>query len=186
MKFAGFTGLCLCVACASAPITSAPVASRAPVSQPPAAAAASEIVAVPNARQAISGVTTGGKPTEAQLQQAKDIGYRTVISLLPSAEALGEAEAVQTLGMKFISIPIPDASALTEENARRLAAAMDAPDAKPLLLHCASGNRAGALLALKAFYVDSVTPAEALDLGLRAGMTSLHPQVEAKMQQEQR
>jgi protein tyrosine phosphatase (PTP) superfamily phosphohydrolase (DUF442 family) len=143
--------------------------------------ATGQLVEVPNARQPIAGVTTGGKPTEAQLQQAKALGYRSVISLLPEADMPGEADAVRALGMKFVSIPIASASALTEENARRLAAAMDAPESRPLLLHCASGNRAGALLALKVFYVDEATPTEALELGARAGMTSLRPPVESRM-----
>lgn len=186
MKFVPCVGLWLCVACASGPPPSAPAASSAPASQPSPAAAPSQIVEVANARQPIAGVTTGGRPSDAQLQQAKAFGYHTVISLLPDTDAPGEAEAVRALGMKFVSIPIPDADALTEDNARRLAAALDVPDAKPVLLHCASGNRAGALLALKAFYVDSATVDAALDLGIRAGMTSLHPQVEAKMQEVQR
>jgi protein tyrosine phosphatase (PTP) superfamily phosphohydrolase (DUF442 family) len=154
----------LFVACASAPLPK----------NPPA-------IEVTNARQPIAGVTTGGKPSEAQLRQAKELGYRTVISLLPEAEMQGEAEEVRALGMRFVSIPIANAGALTEENAQRLAAAMDAPASKPLLLHCASGNRAGALLALKVFYMDAATRADALELGTRAGMTSLRPDVEAKM-----
>jgi protein tyrosine phosphatase (PTP) superfamily phosphohydrolase (DUF442 family) len=177
VRYALFVSL---VACGSGPVPKTP-ASNASESQPSAAPSA-QIVEITNARQPIPGVTTGGKPTEAQLQQAKTLGYRTVISLLPEADMPGEAGEVQALGMKFVSIPIANASALTEQNARALAAAMDAPESKPLVLHCASGNRAGALLALKAFYADSATPDDALALGTRAGMTSLRPEVEAKMQ----
>lgn len=174
MKFIRFVGLCMCIACAS---------PSPPRAQPSATTSAAKTVEIPNARQPMADVTTGGKPSEAQLRQAKELGYRSVISLLPEADMPGEADTVRSLGMNFVSIPIADASALTEENARRLAAAMDAHGAKPLLLHCGTGNRAGALLAMKAFYVESATPAEALELGTRAGLTSLRPQVEAKLQQ---
>ena len=92
-----------------------------------------------------------------------------------------EQEA-QRLGLSFVAIPIPDASALTQENAERLARAMDAPQAKPMLLHCASGNRAGALLALRAFYVDHASASDALALGERAGMTSLRSAVLAHVE----
>ena len=187
MKRVRWVGLCLCVGCASAPLSEGPAAGGATGSQPPAAVRpAPQIVEVTNAREPLAGVTTGGKPTEAQLRRAQELGYRTVISLLPEGDMAGEAEAVQALGMKFVSIPITDANDLTEENARRLAVALDAPDEKPVLLHCASGNRAGALLALKAFYVDSATAAEAVELGTRAGMTSLRPQVEAKLEEAAR
>jgi protein tyrosine phosphatase (PTP) superfamily phosphohydrolase (DUF442 family) len=184
MKLVGFLGACVCIACASPSSPKAPGANSVAEPQPSAAtSAAPAVVEIPNARQAMPGVTTGGKPSEAHLRQAKELGYRSVISLLPEADTPGEADVVRSLGMNFVSIPIADASALTEENARRLAAAMDAPGAKPLLLHCGTGNRAGALLALKAFYLEAATPAEALDRGTRAVMTSLRPQVEAKMQQ---
>ncbi|HKU39244.1 MAG TPA: sulfur transferase domain-containing protein [Polyangiales bacterium] len=154
---------------------SQPAANQA---APPSAA----VLELPHAKQPLAGVTTGGKPSDAQLLQAKQLGYHSVISLLPESEMAGEAERVRELGMRFVSIPVPDASGLTEANARRLAEAMDAPDAKPLVLHCGTGNRAGALLALRAFYVDGAKASEALELGERAGLTSLRPQVEAQLQ----
>lgn len=56
-----------------------------------------------------------------------------------------------------------------------------APQAKPLILHCGSGNRAGALLALKAFQIDGMSRDEALELGVKAGLASLRPVVETML-----
>ena len=41
-----------------------------------------------------------------------------------------------------------------------------------MLVHCASGNRAGALLALGQAQFDGVQEGAALELGRKAGMTS--------------
>lgn len=171
--------LIVSLACGCAAPTSPQPAAHSSAESQPQAPAESELVQIPNARQPLPGVTTGGKPSEANLQQAKELGYRTVISLLPDAEDPGAAERVRALGLEFVSIPIADATALTEEAARHLANAMDAPGAKPLLVHCASGNRVGALFALRAFYVDGASAADALALGTAAGMTGLRPHVEA-------
>jgi len=51
------------------------------------------------------------------------------------------------------------------------------PEALPALVHCASGNRIGALFALQAFHLDGRTAAEALAIGKQAGMTRAEPVV---------
>lgn len=174
-------------ACASAPAAGAaePTTYNAPAEPAPATAGGIEATDVqsallPNGREPLPSVITGGAPSEQQLQAAQSAGFRTVISLLPETEP--EAAQVQALGMKFVSIPVAGPADLTEDNARKLGQAMDSAEAKPLLLHCASGNRAGALLALKAFYVDHASKEQALELGESAGLASLKPAVEAAMQ----
>ena len=52
---------------------------------------------------------------------------------------------------------------------------------QPVVLHCASSNRVGALLAMKAFYVDEATPEEALALARKAGITRMEPAVRQKL-----
>jgi hypothetical protein len=53
--------------------------------------------------------------------------------------------------------------------------------AEPVVLHCASSNRVGALLAMKAFYLDDATPEEALALAKKAGITRMEPSVRQKL-----
>ena len=43
----------------------------------------------------------------------------------------------------------------------------------PVIAHCGSGNRVGALYALREHYVRGATPADALAFGKRAGLTAL-------------
>lgn len=139
------------------------------------------IVAIPEARTPVSGIVTGGVPSEANLQEAKQLGYRTVVSLLPEAESREEAVAVAALGLTFVSIPIAGADDLTEDNARKLGDVLAVPSTRPLILHCSSGNRAGALLALHAFYVEGKSVEQALALGEAAGLTKLREAVQNKL-----
>jgi uncharacterized protein (TIGR01244 family) len=123
----------------------------------------------------------GGQPTPAQLEKARDLGYKTVINLR-GAEEEGNTDPaqVESLGMSYIAIPIKGAADMTEEKARALAEALETAES-PVMLHCASGNRVGGLLAMKAYYVDGSSPEEALRVGKAAGMTRLEPAVREKL-----
>lgn len=136
---------------------------------------------VPNAKQPAPGVVTGGQRTPNQLRAAKDAGYRTVINLRTPKEKGTRREDVEALGMTYVALPIASAADITEQNARVFAKAL--ADAKrPALVHCASGNRVGALFALKALYVDGKSPGEALAIGKAAGLTRLEATVRARLE----
>jgi uncharacterized protein (TIGR01244 family) len=120
----------------------------------------------------VDGLTTAGQPDEAAFRVFAESGYKVVIDLRTAGEnrGLDEPAVVEALGMKYISMPIggPD---ITFEKARELEALLDSFD-EPVLLHCASSNRVGALLALSA-YADSGDAELAIEEGRRAGMRSL-------------
>jgi protein tyrosine phosphatase (PTP) superfamily phosphohydrolase (DUF442 family) len=145
------------------------------------AAEATPSIGLPDERAPLPRVLTGGAPDAAQLARARAAGYKTVISLLSEAEIGDEATKVRAAGLRFWSIPIEGPGSLTEANAQRLSAAMNERGAQPLIVHCASGNRVGALLALKAYYVDHASKEAALELGERAGLRGLKPVVEAQL-----
>lgn len=119
----------------------------------------------------------GAQPTVTQLKAVAKAGYRTVITLRTPGEVggRGEKEIVEELGMRFVAIPISGADDLTVENAKALAIELSAVDAPPVLLHCGSSNRVGALLGLKEFAVDGADPATAMALAKKAGITKLEP-----------
>ncbi|MGB5547748.1 MAG: sulfur transferase domain-containing protein [Polyangiales bacterium] len=133
------------------------------------------LVPIPNARVTKTGLLVGGQPSLDQLKAIAQAGYRTVITLRTDMEQgdEGEEATVERLGMKFVSIPVAGPAGLTEDNARRLAKALEAQDALPAVLHCKSGQRVGALLGLKAFVVDRVSAAAAIDLAKSLGLTKL-------------
>lgn len=136
---------------------------------------------LPRGAEPLEGVLTGGQPTEAQLETLAEMGYGIVVNMRGPTEAGStDPAAVEALGMTYVSIPVTGAADVSEENARRLGEILNQAD-QPVLLHCASSNRVGALLALEAYYVDGVSPEEALALGKEAGLTRLEPVVKKQL-----
>src|SRR5690606_7618516 len=121
---------------------------------------------------------TCGLPSVQDLQNAHKAGFKTIINLCPAQETpRDEPATAQTLGMHYFNIPVAGPGDLTEAKARELGAVVNNCDYHPVLIHCMSGNRVGALLALKAFFVDGKSPREALNDGLAAGLKALEPAV---------
>ncbi len=133
---------------------------------------------IPNCCAPSDGLCTGGRPRPQDLRDAQAKGVRTVVNLCPPSEDPGydEPALVRELGMRYVNIPIAGPADLTPENARKLAAVLTAADGA-ILVHCASGNRVGALFALKAHYVDGMPPAQAIAEGRAHGLKALEPAV---------
>ena len=140
------------------------------------------LVPIPNARIPITGVLSGGQPSKDQIVSAGAAGYKTVVNLRPDTEPGFDWEptAVKAAGMDYVSIPVAGASGLTKDNVARLDAVLKEAAAKgPVLLHCASGNRIGAMLALRAAWLQGKDPAEAVEYGKASGLTHLEPAVKS-------
>lgn len=136
---------------------------------------------LPNERRLDTGLVTGGHPSPEALEAATADGVTTVISLQTAEEdgVAEEAAQAEALGLRYVSIPVAGADGVTEDNARALDEALAGLDPSQTIVHCASGNRAGALLALRAFYLEGRTRTEALALGRAAGLTGLEDAVAA-------
>lgn len=136
-----------------------------------------------NARTPLPGVLSGGQVTQEQLAEAAAAGYRTVVSLRMPEELQewDEPSTVEGLGMRFLSLPIAGAEGITRENAEKLSALLDEEDLRPMVLHCGSGNRIGALFALIAFDLEGKDAETALRVGKDAGLTRLEPVVREKL-----
>jgi uncharacterized protein (TIGR01244 family) len=144
------------------------------------AARETELLSIPGARIPMDGVLSGGQPTPEQIEAAAEAGFGTVINLRMEAERgfEWEAETVERLEMQYVSIPVAGGKGLTRETVERLDAALvEAASAGPVLLHCASGNRIGAILALRAAWIHGVDAEVALRFGLANGMTRLEPTI---------
>jgi len=140
-------------------------------------------IEIRNARTPLPGVLSGGQVTQEQLAEAAAGGYRTVVSLRMPEELQewDEPSAVEELGMRFVSLPIPGAEGINRENAEKLAAILDDQELRPMVLHCGSGNRIGALFALIAFHLEGKDAETALKVGQEAGLTRLEPVVREKL-----
>lgn len=140
---------------------------------------AAPMITIPNAKQAFPGILTGGQPSEAQLIEAQQKGYKTVINLRPAAEqnGLDEGDQVKKLGMHYINIPVSGVNDLTSANSQALNKALSDINTYPVLIHCASGNRVGALFALDAHQRAQLPIDAAIDIGKKAGLTHLEDTV---------
>lgn len=122
---------------------------------------------------AVDGITAAGQPDREALEVFADVGYATIIDLRGAGEDRGfeEAAVVEELGMHYVSLPIEGRDGISFDNARKLDALLQEYPG-PVLVHCASGNRVGALLALRAS-LDGADDETALALGRKGGLTQL-------------
>jgi uncharacterized protein (TIGR01244 family) len=139
---------------------------------------------LPNRKDPLDGITTAAQPSAAQFAAAAESGFKVVIDLRGVGEDRGMADekaTVETLGMSYVALPVEGGDGVTYANAASLDKLLKGVEG-PVLIHCASGNRAGALLALrnKLAGADNET---ALALGIASGLTSLKPTVEQKLAQ---
>jgi protein tyrosine phosphatase (PTP) superfamily phosphohydrolase (DUF442 family) len=134
---------------------------------------------VRNARMPAPGLLTAGQLTEEQFHGLAAAGFQNFISLrLAEEDGAGWEEGYAPgEGVSFTRVPVPGGAGLNRETAEELARLLDAAGDQGTVLYCGSSNRVGALMALKAFWVDGATPEEALELGTASGMTRLEPAV---------
>jgi len=129
----------------------------------------------------IEGVSGARQPDQSALEQIDQAGYVAVIDLRGPEEDRGidERAAVEALGMSYIALPILGAGDVTYENANELDRLLAQFD-KPVLVHCGSGNRAGALLALRA-KLNGADDETALEAGRDTGLGGLEPVVKERL-----
>lgn len=127
-------------------------------------------------------VFASGQPTQEQLQLLASSGVKHIINLRPSSEQDWDEEAyVKSLGMEYHNIPVAGAEDVSSDNAQQLNDLLSSLDGQPLLVHCASSNRVGALRALTAGQTQGATLESAIATGKSWGLTSLEPAVRAKL-----
>ena len=136
-------------------------------------------IGVRNARMPMDRLVTSGQPTQEQIRRLQSSGIEHFVSLRPTTEdgAGWEEELLVGEGVQFDRLPISGSGSLTRDNVEAFAAILDEVGEKTAMLYCASSNRVGAMLALKAHWVDGESAEEALELGLASGLTSLERSV---------
>lgn len=154
-----------------------------PAADTPAGAVAA--LGVENVRSPAPNLVTSAQPTREQLDELVEMGYSNFISLrTPGEEGAGWEEGhVPGQGASFTRIPVGGPEDLTRENVEELAALLEAAEEEGTVLYCASSNRVGALMALKAFWLDGADRDEALTAGRAAGLAGLEPDVRRLMEE---
>ncbi len=131
----------------------------------------------------VDGITTAGQPNEAGFKVFAEHGYVAVIDLRTEGEdrGLDEPAVVEALGMDYVPMPI-GRDGITFENATKLRGLIDQYD-EPVLVHCGSANRVGALFALNE-YLETGDAEKALDAGRAAGLTRMESVVKEVLEIE--
>lgn len=121
----------------------------------------------------LADVATAGQPRAEHFDRLAAAGYRTVIDLRHPEESRGfdEAEATRAAGLRYENIPVT-AATLGDAEFDRFRALLGEPDIRPVLVHCASANRVGALLIPYLILDERRTLDEALAIADEAGLRS--------------
>jgi uncharacterized protein (TIGR01244 family) len=129
----------------------------------------------------VNGLRSSGQPDAEQLALFAEAGYVAVVDLRGESEnrGLDEVAVIESLGLDYLSLPVSGADSISWENAAKLEEILSSYDG-PVLVHCASGNRVGALLALSKSE-NGAGDEEAVAYGRAAGLTGLEPVVRSRL-----
>jgi uncharacterized protein (TIGR01244 family) len=138
---------------------------------------------IPNYRVAAPGVATAGKPSTEALSRLKAQGFKTVIDLRTEGEGTAaEKQAVEAQGLRYVWVPI-SASTFSAADVDAVAKVLGDASSKPVLLHCASASRVGAVWGvLQVRQGKTVEEAEAAarEIGLKDAMADAMRRVMAQ------
>lgn len=120
-----------------------------------------------------------GQPTPDELVRMRQAGLEHVLNARAIGEfdAWDEAALVESLGMTYHRVPIGSTDDLDHEAVRAFDRILAEIGSDPALLHCASGNRIGALYALRAAWIQGRDAESAIEIGKAHGLTSLEAAV---------
>ncbi|CAN5592419.1 hypothetical protein BH23PSE2_BH23PSE2_03780 [soil metagenome] len=133
---------------------------------------------IPGYKQPEPTLISGGQPEYRAWQAAAAKGVTTVINLRPDSELGERDEAVEVAaaGLSYRQLPVAGVGDLTEANARTLWR-MIADEPGSVLVHCGTGNRVGALLAIGAAREGGMAPEDAIAYGKSAGLAGAEARV---------
>ncbi len=128
---------------------------------------------------AFDDIYLAGQPTAEDFQEFKKRGVKSVLNLRTKEELdFDEAKAIKSLGLEYHNIPIASPDALTDENFDKARKLLNEKRQRPILVHCASAGRVGAVWLAHRVLDGGLTYeaalAEAKAVGLKA------PAMEAK------
>ena len=142
-----------------------------------------ELPAIANAISPAPGIVAAGRLRAADVEGLRGAGIRHVIDLTPDTETpdFDEAAAIRAAGLGYSNLPLRGASDLTRNNVLAFDALMRSAK-RPVLVHCASGNRVGAMAALRAAWVDGRPLEEAVAIGKEWGLKGLEGEVRQRIE----
>jgi len=126
---------------------------------------------IPNAAQPEPHLVTGGQPGPDQLEALRHAGAEAVLDIRDPMEPrpFDEPRAVGALGMEYINVSVRQ-GALDDAMMDAVLATLDRFEGRPLLFHCASGNRVAGALIPYFILRKGMSEDEAVEAAMRIGL----------------
>jgi len=129
------------------------------------------LAGVPNAAEPLPNLVTGGQPNASHILALQSAGAQVIVDIRDSMEPrpFDEESVVADSGMEYINIRVTY-DTLDDPTLERVLSVVRANAHRPMLFHCASGNRvAGAMIAY--LMIDNGMPEEqAVEAAMRMGL----------------
>lgn len=125
-----------------------------------------------------------GRLQASDVALLKDAGIRQVIDLSADSETpdFDEAAAMRKAGIDYHNLPIHGARDLTLDSLAQFDQLLRHAGTQETLVHCASSNRVGAMIALRAAMIQGQPIDAALQEGRRWGLKNMEPAVRERLQ----
>ncbi|QQR91389.1 MAG: hypothetical protein IPJ88_06590 [Myxococcales bacterium] len=126
----------------------------------------------------------GGQPARHDLEQAKAMGIKTIINLRDPNEKgfdLAEQNHAAELGLRYVSVVVDGPEGLTEASLEAFVEIAAQDNHLPFMVHCRTGERAGAMLSLFFRCHRGLGVDESLALGQKVGLDRLRSLAQERM-----
>ena len=125
---------------------------------------------------------SAGQPTKGEFEALAQAGIKHIVNLRPESEQdWDEAGFIISLGMQYHLVPVAGIAGVTLDNAVALAAVLEEIEGEATIVHCGSGNRVGALIALREGFLNGQSVDDSIATGRLWGLTRLEPLVRTKL-----
>jgi len=127
-----------------------------------------------NYNRALPWLATAGSLGKKDMNMLKLVGFKTIIDLRTTSEGTEEEKDIfNDLGLRYENIEV--ANEITAQQLKTFTDILDNAD-KPILVHCATANRVGGMLAL--YHIQNGMDVDtAMELGRAANMTESYEQL---------
>ena len=122
------------------------------------------------------------QPQPEDFKRAKNMGVTTVVNLRPESEmSFDEKIAIAELEMNYVNVPFGSPAELTDDVFKQTRELLKNQNKRPLLMHCSSANRVGAVWLAHRVLDDGLSFEDALAEAKMVGLTL--PALEQRAQQ---
>lgn len=135
--------------------------------------AGSQVQRIRNFRQVDQHVYRGGQPTADGLKYLAQIGVKTVVDLRENdSRSLAEKQAVTSLGMQFVNVPMTGLTPPTPAQITEILGLLEEANGGAVYVHCRRGaDRTGAVIAAYRIDHDRWDNVRALKEAMADGMS---------------